>query len=94
MLGIGHFPEIVMLVVIALIIFGPKRLPELGSALGKSIREFRKATDELHDSVMLDPPRMAPVMRPPITAGDGAGTTPTIASMAIPPHSDKEPART
>ena len=35
------FPEIVVLLVLALIIFGPKRLPELGKSLGKGIREFR-----------------------------------------------------
>jgi sec-independent protein translocase protein TatA len=35
------FPEIVVLLIIALIVFGPKRLPELGKSLGKGIREFR-----------------------------------------------------
>ena len=37
------FPEIVVLLVIALIVFGPKRLPELGKSLGKGIREFRSS---------------------------------------------------
>jgi sec-independent protein translocase protein TatA len=37
------FPEIVVLLVLALIIFGPKRLPELGKSLGKGIREFRSS---------------------------------------------------
>jgi sec-independent protein translocase protein TatA len=35
------FPEIVVLLIIALIVFGPKRLPELGKSLGRGIREFR-----------------------------------------------------
>ncbi|HEX6547658.1 MAG TPA: twin-arginine translocase TatA/TatE family subunit [Candidatus Dormibacteraeota bacterium] len=42
---------IVALVLVVLIIFGPGRLPELGGAIGKGIREFRKATDELKDEV-------------------------------------------
>jgi TatA/E family protein of Tat protein translocase len=42
MYGFGHLWELVVLLLIALIFFGPKRLPELGSGLGKGIRSFRK----------------------------------------------------
>lgn len=42
---------LVVILVIVLIIFGPSRLPELGSALGRGIREFRKASEELRDEV-------------------------------------------
>jgi len=42
---------LVLIGVIALIIFGPKRLPELGSALGRGIREFKKASEDLRDEV-------------------------------------------
>ena len=42
---------IVAILVIVLIIFGPGRLPELGSAAGKAMREFRKATSELGNDV-------------------------------------------
>lgn len=52
MLGFGHFPELVFVLILALVFFGPKHLPELGSSLGRGIREFRKATNELHgDSI-------------------------------------------
>jgi TatA/E family protein of Tat protein translocase len=44
------FQEIVMIFIVALLVFGPKKLPELGKSLGKGIREFRKATDELKSS--------------------------------------------
>jgi TatA/E family protein of Tat protein translocase len=44
------FQEILMIFVIALLVFGPKKLPELGKSLGKGIREFKKATDELKSS--------------------------------------------
>ena len=40
-------PELIVIFVVALIVFGPRKLPELGKSLGKGIREFRKATDEL-----------------------------------------------
>ena len=42
MFGIGA-PELVVILVIALIVFGPGKLPEIGSALGKGVRDFRKA---------------------------------------------------
>jgi TatA/E family protein of Tat protein translocase len=44
------FSEILVIFIVALLVFGPKKLPELGKSLGKGIREFRKATDELKSS--------------------------------------------
>ena len=44
MFGIG-VPELIVILVVALIIFGPGRLPEIGGALGKGIRDFKKAFD-------------------------------------------------
>jgi TatA/E family protein of Tat protein translocase len=44
------FPEMLFIFIVALLVFGPKKLPELGKSLGKGIREFRKATDELKSS--------------------------------------------
>ncbi len=44
-------PEIAFILVLALLIFGPKKLPEIGRTLGKGIAEFRKATNELKRSV-------------------------------------------
>jgi TatA/E family protein of Tat protein translocase len=42
-----HGLDLVVILVIALLIFGPKKLPEMGSAIGKSIQEFRKGMSEL-----------------------------------------------
>lgn len=50
MLGLG-VPELLVILVIAVLIFGPKRLPELGQNLGKAIREFKKSADELKNDV-------------------------------------------
>ncbi len=50
MLGLGP-PEIILIVVLALLLFGPKRLPEMGKAVGKAIREFKKATSEVEEQI-------------------------------------------
>lgn len=42
-----HGLDLVVILVIALLIFGPKKLPEMGSAIGKSIKEFKKGMNEL-----------------------------------------------
>lgn len=47
-MGFSHLPELMLVLVAALIIFGPKRLPEIGSSLGKSIRGFKSGLNELH----------------------------------------------
>jgi len=44
MFGIG-MPELIIILIIVLVVFGAGRLPEIGSSLGKSIRNFKKATD-------------------------------------------------
>jgi len=46
-----HWAYIVLLLVVVLIIFGPGRLPELGGAVGKAMKEFRKATTDLTNEV-------------------------------------------
>src|SRR4030095_1297015 len=45
------FPELMIIMVIALIIFGPRKLPELGRSLGKSLGEFKKASNELKSTL-------------------------------------------
>lgn len=50
MFGSLGVPEILFLMVLALLIFGPKRLPEIGRTLGKGLSEFRRASSELKRS--------------------------------------------
>jgi sec-independent protein translocase protein TatA len=49
MFGNIGFPELLIILTIALLIFGPKKLPEIGKSIGKAIREFRKTTDEIKE---------------------------------------------
>lgn len=44
-------PELILILVIALIVFGPGKLPEIGGAIGKGIREFRRASSELTEEL-------------------------------------------
>lgn len=50
MLNIGP-PELLLIIVIALVVVGPHRLPELGRTIGRGLREFRKVQDEVRDMV-------------------------------------------
>lgn len=47
MLGNIGVPGLILILVIALLIFGPKKLPEIGAAVGKTMKEFKKATNSL-----------------------------------------------
>ena len=51
MLGSIGMPELIIIFVIALIIFGPKKLPELGRSLGRSLNEFKRASNELKNTL-------------------------------------------
>ncbi|HYM66384.1 MAG TPA: twin-arginine translocase TatA/TatE family subunit [Patescibacteria group bacterium] len=80
---------LVVIVVLVLIIFGPGRLPELGGAVGKAMREFRKASSELTGQVtaatQANPPAPAPAA--PAVPAESAGTVPASTSEANPPQS-------
>ncbi|MEB3330224.1 MAG: twin-arginine translocase TatA/TatE family subunit [Candidatus Sericytochromatia bacterium] len=56
-------PELMLLAIVALLVFGPKKIPEIANALGRSIQEFRKGSRELEDTVRreltaAEPPRV------------------------------------
>ena len=85
MFGSIGMPELIVIFVIALIIFGPRKLPELGRSLGKSLAEFKKASNELQQHARGgNPPRGAAhaVEAPKATAA-------TRRPRARPPHADE-----
>jgi TatA/E family protein of Tat protein translocase len=51
MFGNIGVPELIIIFIIALLIFGPKKLPEVGKSVGRAMREFKKASDELRNKV-------------------------------------------
>jgi sec-independent protein translocase protein TatB len=73
MLGLG-FGEVVIVLVLALVLLGPKRLPDVAKQLGKAMREFRRATEDLkgqfetelyREEPKAPPPALAPRSSPP-----------------------------
>lgn len=75
MFGIG-MQEMILILVVALIFFGPKRLPDLAKSLGKGLAEFRKASEEVRQGLIEatreDEPAK-PSGPPPIGPGPGSG---------------------
>ena len=70
-------PELIIILVIALLILGPGKLPDVGASLGKSIREFRKASSDVQDAVKVD------VDTSPLPASPAAAAT-TAALEQVP----------
>lgn len=51
MFGSIGFPELIVILSIALLVFGPKKLPEVGRSIGRALREFRKTSDEIKERI-------------------------------------------
>lgn len=51
MFGNIGLPELIIILAIALLIFGPKKLPEVGKSIGRALREFRKTSDEIKEKI-------------------------------------------
>jgi len=88
--------ELIVILIIAIIFIGPGKLPSVGEALGKSIREFRKASSDLSDATRVDTsplppsPTPAPTTQPTVpTPTASTAQAPTPAPPA--PASDDEP---
>ncbi|HEV3474424.1 MAG TPA: twin-arginine translocase TatA/TatE family subunit [Actinomycetota bacterium] len=88
------FGEILVILLLGLIIFGPKRLPEMGRTVGRSLREFRRAAADLRAEIESDAdddiPRVPAPTDQPVPGQDSAETAPPDQG---PPQPDQEPPR-
>jgi sec-independent protein translocase protein TatA len=83
----AHLPELLAVILLALLIFGPRKLPELGSSIGKAIKEFQRGIHEVADPIKeagedlrLPPSSAAPAL-PPLREP----TAPTSSALNAPP---------
>ncbi len=81
--NIGPF-ELIVILVIALVIIGPGRLPDVGAALGKSIREFRKASSDLSEGARVDTSPLPPAAAQPAAAAPPAQPPAAVQATAAP----------
>jgi sec-independent protein translocase protein TatA len=80
--------HLIIVLVIAVLVLGPGKLPEVGAALGKTIREFRKATTEVQDAVRLNaPPSGVPASAPATSAAAAPPAAADPTAEPAPPFS-------
>jgi len=82
-------PELIIILVIALLVLGPGKLPEVGASIGKSLREFRKASSDVQEATKIDlsvtpTPPAAPLAAAPLAAAPLATETVTPGVVATP----------
>ena len=94
-------PELIIILVIALLILGPGKLPEVGASIGKSSREFRKASSDLSDSVNVSvdtsplppaPPAATTAATPPAPEVPAAPVAPAPPAAQAASATSSEPA--
>jgi sec-independent protein translocase protein TatA len=86
-MGSIGMPEMLVILVIALIIFGPRKLPELGKSLGKSLAEFKRASNELkstlEEEIRIEEQSAKRAPTPPLPPSTAATPSPTPAEPPV-----------
>ena len=88
MFGPIGMPELIVIMVIALIIFGPRKLPELGRSLGRSLNEFKRASNELKhtldEEIRVEEQRTAEQQRTTEASATHQSSSPSMDESGIP----------
>jgi TatA/E family protein of Tat protein translocase len=88
-------PELILIFVVALLVFGPKKLPEIGKSLGKGLAEFKKASDELKKTIedeIESGKREASAVRQSVTEATHLIAPPDSVPHAVPTDASPAPA--
>ena len=88
MLGSIGMPELILIFIVALIVFGPKKLPEIGKSLGKGLAEFKKASDDFKQSIQkeVDGLKEEARVEPPVpSAAASSAAAPAPSALPAPP---------
>jgi Tat protein translocase TatB subunit len=90
MLNIGP-QELILILIVALVVVGPQRLPELGRTIGKALREFRKIQDDVKDTIRFDldddpEPYVRPRATPRMPGPEANGGMSTAEDVPLPTH--------
>jgi len=90
MFGSIGMPELLLIFVVALLVFGPKKLPEIGKSIGKGLLEFKKASEDLKKTIEseMDQIKNEPSPAPPETVARTAA--PPLAEASAPPEAPPE----
>ena len=83
--------ELILILVIALVVLGPGKLPDVAQSLGKSLREFRKAASDVTDAAKVDAPAPSPAPTPPTTPPPSPNMPAIPAAPAAPDATAVEP---
>jgi sec-independent protein translocase protein TatA len=84
--------ELILILIIALVVLGPGKLPDVASSLGKSVREFRRAATDVSEAGKLDAPPPASSAAQPLPPTVAAAPVPHVpaASAELPPEPDAD----
>jgi sec-independent protein translocase protein TatA len=90
MFGSIGMPELLLIFVVALLVFGPKKLPEIGRSIGKGLLEFKKASEDLKKTIEseMDQIKNEPSPAPPETVARTAA--PSLTEAPAPPDAPPE----
>jgi len=84
--------ELLVIMAIALVVLGPKKLPELARSLGRGLAEFRRASSDLHREFLdvdKDVPPAAPVPPAPAVSAVAPSSAPAVEPIVAPPRSSE-----